>query len=688
MFRNMKIGKRITGVTLAILFVGLAVLYGAVSHFTDAIIKQDAEALMKDAANTRTDIIMDSINKSMEVLRVFGTSQIVVDALSNPGDAALMAQAQDYIDAVKKSQPQLEGLFLADPLTMTYAHSNRNIIGKPSRTGEKAVQLRNKIFSTHDTSSEYSLLFPPNGKPKSENRMVMPFYYPVYDASGQPAGFVGGALFADDILKCLESAKLETMPNAQYTIINLNTRKYQYNMDSEKLAEEVDSAAEQRMLEMAAADGFDIETIQYTDETTNTPMIAVLKKMPKTNWLVIISDTEEEVFAAASRMSQIVLLTCVILMLIIGVAVALNVGIVSKDIEVIAQAIQKLGKLDLKEDASLQAYKGTASEIGVMADTTCQLTAELKDTVRRLNDCNASISHAASSLSGASGNLVDSANDNSSSTEELSATLENTNLSISKVNTDVNHIANNMQSIVSKVEEGTEAATNLIAIAEEIGTKIESAVAHGEETSKETEANIMEAVAGLTAFKQVNEMAKEIMSIAKQTNLLALNASIEAARAGESGRGFAVVADEIGKLADQTQAAVGGIQRIVNESNSSIENIDHSFQDVMSYMKNDVNRVFADFNDASKQYQQEVAQIRGYIMEIKTAIDDLDDSVKNINEGMASITTASEYNRQEIDQIIRKTEAITEVSNEVNNLSDNCNNLVQSLNSVINKFRM
>ena len=261
MFRNMKIGKRITGVTLAILFVGLAVLYGAVSHFTDAIIKQDAEALMKDAANTRTDIIMDSINKSMEVLRVFGTSQIVVDALSNPGDAALMAQAQDYIDAVKKSQPQLEGLFLADPLTMTYAHSNRNIIGKPSRTGEKAVQLRNKIFSTHDTSSEYSLLFPPNGKPKSENRMVMPFYYPVYDASGQPAGFVGGALFADAILKCLESAKLETMPNAQYTIINLNTRKYQYNMDSEKLAEEVDSAAEQRMLEMAAADGFDIETI-------------------------------------------------------------------------------------------------------------------------------------------------------------------------------------------------------------------------------------------------------------------------------------------------------------------------------------------------------------------------------------------------------------------------------------------
>ena len=108
----------------------------------------------------------------------------------------------------------------------------------------------------------------------------------------------------------------------------------------------------------------------------------------------------------------------------------------------------------------------------------------------------------------------------------------------------------------------------------------------------------------------------------------------------------------------------------------------------MSYMKNDVKRVFADFNDASKQYQQEVAQIRGYIMEIKTAIDDLDDSVKNINEGMASITTASEYNRQEIDQIIRKTEAITEVSNEVNNLSDNCNNLVQSLNSVINKFRM
>ncbi|API60983.1 hypothetical protein BSL82_06355 [Tardibacter chloracetimidivorans] len=79
------------------------------------------------------------------------------------------------------------------------------------------------------------------------------------------------------------------------------------------------------------------------------------------------------------------------------------------------------------------------------------------------------------------------------------------------------------------------------------------------------------------ALGLVGTLSGTIDALARQTDYLALNATIEAARAGEAGRGFRVVAGEVKKLAQDTRAVTGDIDRRIrllnDEAVAIIENL-------------------------------------------------------------------------------------------------------------------
>jgi methyl-accepting chemotaxis protein len=68
----------------------------------------------------------------------------------------------------------------------------------------------------------------------------------------------------------------------------------------------------------------------------------------------------------------------------------------------------------------------------------------------------------------------------------------------------------------------------------------------------------------------INEISREIATIASRTQFLCLNASIEASRSGDQGKGFGVVAQEVGKLAERAHQHSRQLATLVEQGNAAL----------------------------------------------------------------------------------------------------------------------
>jgi methyl-accepting chemotaxis protein len=154
-----------------------------------------------------------------------------------------------------------------------------------------------------------------------------------------------------------------------------------------------------------------------------------------------------------------------------------------------------------------------------------------------------------------------------------------------------------------------------------------------------------------TGAEKIGEVVKLIHSIAAQTNLLALNATIEAARAGESGRGFAVVASEVKALANQTakateeiSAQVAAMQASTSEAVASIGGITETI--------GQMNEITASLSTAIEQQGNATREIARNIQQVAAGSSEISAHVGGVTTAAAATGLAASdvlSNARELD---------------------------------------
>ncbi|MEO7038746.1 MAG: methyl-accepting chemotaxis protein [Candidatus Elarobacter sp.] len=250
------------------------------------------------------------------------------------------------------------------------------------------------------------------------------------------------------------------------------------------------------------------------------------------------------------------------------------------------------------QDGAVASARSASGDAGSHLNTANEAVTEL---ARGVGESSAAIEETVSSIrlvSGNIGGLADTVNGVSSAIGELA-------VSINQVAGSAREASTLSLEADRKAKDGGIAVQRLVQSTREIANDIGSVVAKMQELG--------------VASERIGNIVEVIDAIADQTNLLALNAAIEAARAGEHGRGFAVVADEVRKLAENSAQSTREIGSLVKDIQAKTDQV--------------VRSTTASGNKAESGLQ--MADVAG------RAIADISSSVSEANRLIEQISTAA-----------------------------------------------
>ena len=271
------------------------------------------------------------------------------------------------------------------------------------------------------------------------------------------------------------------------------------------------------------------------------------------------------------------------------------------------------------QDAVLVARRVAAGELASKVDVTgsdevSQLLLALRDMNDSLQKIVGEVRSGTDSIAIASREIASGNADLSSRTEMQASALQETTASMGQLTDTVRQNA-------GSAKEANRLVISASGIAQKGGEVVGQVVG--------TMGSIKE------SSRKIVDIIGVIDGIAFQTNILALNAAVEAARAGEQGRGFAVVAAEVRSLAQRSAGAAKEIKQLISDS---VEKVDAG------------GKLVDQAGKTMDEIVTSVTQVADIMREITSASEAQSADIEEVNRALAQMDEMTQQNSALVEQ--------------------------------------
>lgn len=678
----MKNKKLSTTITITISIVAAVCILGLflfANGSMTSVMKKNSMDNMKTSLESRQKVIEDYVNNAEDQLVSYSKGIEIVKLLENPTDSEIQKKAQKYTEDYYKELSGWEGIYAGEPNTHVIVHNNPKIVGMTTRKGEALKQLQDAMKES-DRLYNAGIIVSPASK-----KLTLSMYCPVYKGD-EMIGYVGGGPFGEQLQKSLDALKVEGLDNASFTMINTKTNTYIFSKDSKKIAKEIKDPMLLNILESAKKGaGNQVHEIDYKD-ADGKDCVGVYRVLNDRGWAVVMTDTEDEIFAMANTNRNTLGFICLGSFLLIMLLTYVVIRFCLNPLKVAENAILNLKDLKLNKDERIEKYVNGKSEIGHIATAIDSLYRTFDAIIDTLNSCSVSLLKSAEKITSSSEELYDCVGDNAATVEQVVAGVTLTEEAVEQVGKEIGRISELVSDVGRKVSDGSERSEELIQEVQKMKDTANQSLDANREKMVWNENNIEKAMKELQSLSRINEMVDRILEITSQTNLLSLNASIEAARAGEAGKGFAVVASEIGNLALSSSETATEIQTICKDANKNIDYVRQCFVSILDYWKTDVTKQFTDFIDMSNEYSTSIGSIEKLIRGIQNVTDSVSDGVVAICDQMERVEGATEENSQGMERIIDKIETTKTSAEAISSVTHENQKNAEEIRDIVKKF--